>query len=76
MVDFDSLLEKIDEVKREDGTASPRAKSGFASFIVGGIVGTMVGYSKKWNLFYSAIGGAVLGGAIGSIIVPSTKKKQ
>lgn len=50
--------------------ASNRAKAGIACAITGLVVGLMIGYSKKWNLFYAAAGGTVIGGAIGSLATP------
>lgn len=75
MADIESILDKVDQIKNEESdTATPRSRSGIAAIIVGGIVGIMVGASKKWNLFYSAIGGAVAGGVVGTLLVPKTDK--
>jgi len=72
MKSIDQVFEKIDQIKNEDTTGEgiSRSRSGFASMIIGGICGLMIGYSKKWNLFYSAIGGSVLGGVVGTVLVP------
>lgn len=66
----DDILDKADQIKDSKGrSAGPRTRSAVAGIIIGGIVGIMVGYSKKWNLFYSTVTGAVIGGAAGSLLV-------
>lgn len=67
------ILDQIlDDKPGKDGKreTSNRTKAGIACAVTGLVVGLMMGYSKKWNLFYAAAGGAVIGGAIGSIATP------
>ncbi len=71
----DQLLERMGAVKDSNGsTNSEKIKSTAACAIVGGLTGLMIGYSKKWNLFYSFVTGAAIAGIIGSAFVP--KKKE
>jgi hypothetical protein len=69
---IDEILAKVDAVK--SGERSPRARGTVASAIIGGLAGLMIGYSKKWNLFYSILGGAVTGTIVGAVFIPKSKK--
>lgn len=74
MATVSDLIDKIDDIKNDNNgnDGLNRTRSAFACMTVGAIVGLMVGYSKKWNLFYSIIGG----GAVGSIAGAMFTKKS
>lgn len=65
---IDQLLDKNEESGKNDKTNKTRAA--IACGIAGLVVGLMLGYSKKWNLFYSGAAGAVIGGMAGSLATP------
>lgn len=72
---IEDLLDKIDtgtSASKQD--RSNRGKATVACVIAGLVVGLMVGYSKKWNLFYAAAGGAMIGGVAGAIFTPGSDK--
>jgi F0F1-type ATP synthase assembly protein I len=71
---IDALLEKADNIKKDDGKndGKNKTRSAFAGMIVGGVVGVMIGYTKKWNLFYSLLGGAILGSGVTYIFTPES----
>lgn len=73
MADFKQLLDETKRIASEsddhkDGMSKKRAT--FSGIVIGGIVGLMVGYSKKWNLIYSIVGGAAIGGVISRVLSP------
>ena len=72
MFSIDPILQKVDQIKNEDKPVPglSRTRSGVACLIVGTLVGLMIGHSRNWNLFYSAIGGGVVGGVVGTMLVP------
>jgi hypothetical protein len=70
----DQILNKVDGIKNSQGGPSYRNRSAFACMLVGGVTGLMIGFSKKWNLFYSALGGGLIGGVAGSLLVPRKKE--
>lgn len=73
----EDILDKAERIKNgQDNDHTARSRSAVACGIVGGLVGLMVGYSKKWKLFYSAIGGMAIGATVGHLFVAKTKKKS
>jgi len=73
----EDILDKADRIKNgQDDEHTARSRSAVACGIVGGLVGLMVGYSKKWKLFYSAIAGMAIGGLVGHAFVAKAKTKK
>lgn len=73
----EDILDRVDQVKDKNGKDSgAKTRAIVAGVIAGGIVGLMIGYSKKWNLFYSAVSGSFIGGGLGAILVPKTNAKK
>lgn len=70
------ILSKVEEATKPDADNAKETPSNFklrsslAGAAVGGIVGLMIAYSKKWNMFYGVLGGAVLGGLIANLFTP------
>lgn len=71
---IDEILEKVDSSK-DSGSKdrSNRSKAAVACAIAGLIAGVALAQSKKWHLFYGAAGGAMIGGIVGALFVPSGK---
>jgi hypothetical protein len=74
MANIEDLLAKAESIKQEEEKNDGRNKlrSAFAGMIVGGITGLMIGYSRKWKLFYSIIGGATIGAAVTYVFTPKS----
>lgn len=74
MADIKTILDKVKSIgstapgTHKDGTN--KKKTALAAGSVGFVVGMMIGYSRKWNLFYSIAGGTVLFGVIGYLAAP------
>jgi uncharacterized membrane protein len=71
---IEDLLAKAESIKNEEGKndGNNRTRSAFAGLIIGAIGGTMIGYTKKWNLFYSALTGAILGSGVTYVFTPKS----
>lgn len=54
--------------KHKDGMS--KKKAAFSGALVGIVIGLMASYTWKWNLFYGAIGGGIIGGSVASLISP------
>lgn len=72
MADIKTILDQVKNIgnpeTHKDGTNKKRAA--VAGGAIGLVVGTMIGYSRKWNMFYSIIGGVIVFGTLGYIIAP------
>lgn len=69
---IDDILDKVNTGKDSSGKdRSNKSKAAIACVIAGIVVGLMVGSAKKWNLFYAAAGGGMIGGIAGAIFTPS-----
>jgi hypothetical protein len=76
-MDIKSALDNLDKIKNgseDSGDGMNKARAAFACGIIGTMTGLMVGYSKKWNLFYSAIVGGMIGVISASLFVPKDNK--
>lgn len=70
---IDEILDKVNTGKDSAGKdRSNRSKAAIACVMAGIVVGLMIGSSKKWNLFYSAAGGGLIGGVVGGILTPGS----
>lgn len=71
---IDELLDNAGRTKTADGgSKSNKFKAAFACTVIGAVAGLAIGYSGKFNLFYSALTGAFIGGTAGTLFVPDTK---
>ena len=77
MADVKNILDTVDKIKNGEEQPSDglnRTRGAIAAVIIGSITGLMIGYSRKFNLFYSAILGGVIGGVITAVFTPNNNK--
>ena len=49
---IEDMLDKVDHVNDADGKrVGAKTRSAVAGALAGCVIGLMIGYSKKWNLF-------------------------
>lgn len=73
MVDVKQIINNVKTIgnsddEHKDGLGKKRAA--FSGAMIGIVAGIAIGYTKKWNVALSAIGGGIIGGLIAGILSP------